>query len=397
MELNLFLVILFLSSSVYLYFKNILKDRSLVEKTKWLNALVGSANEIVIATNPDGKIIMFNSAAEKMTGYSAEEVMDKETSEIFHESKIEFSDLVAKAKLGKPDVTQQIFINKFQEKFSVRLCLTAIFDRRGEVIGYLEIAEDLSIYNQMLSTIEQQRIRMVESAKMSQLGEMASSIAHEINTPLTVISGKSSLLIDDLKQGRNDTSKIINQLEKIEKTAIQIGKIVKGLKTFSRNSERDPLEETDLATLIESTLDLCHERLEKQSILIQVSVPQETLIFARASELSQVILNLISNAADAIQNLREKWIEINAFSKDKKIIIEITDSGNGIPASVVEKMMQPFFSTKEVGKGTGLGLSISKGIIESHNGNFYYDSNSVNTRFVIELPNRKIQTDRAVA
>jgi len=390
---------LFIFSGVlfYFYIKNKIKNRSLLEKTKWLNALIGSASEIVIATNQDGKIIMFNSAAEKMTGYTSEEVIDKEASLIFHDQQVKFETLVEKAKSGIPDVFEWTFVRKNGENFFVRLCITAIFDQKGEVIGYLEIAEDLSIYKQMLSTIEQQRVRMVESAKMSQLGEMASSIAHEINTPLAVITGKASLLIDDLRLEKIDIAKSISQLEKIEKTANQIAKIVKGLKTFSRNSERDPLEEGYLANIIESTLDLCHDRLEKSAISLRVSIPDDVLIFARASELSQVILNLVSNAADAVQNLPEKWIEIKAIKSEHKITIQITDSGNGIATSVVEKMMQPFFSTKEVGKGTGLGLSISKGIIESHNGNFYYDGTSEKTRFVIELPVKETQNDRASA
>lgn len=109
-------------------------------------------------------------------------------------------------------------------------------------------------------------------------------------------------------------------------------------------------------------------------------------IEGRPAQLSQVILNLISNAVDAIMHQPEKWVELKITLQNEMIIFSVTDSGNGIPKEVAEKIMQPFFTTKEIGKGTGLGLSISKGIVEDHQGKFYYDENCKNTRFCVEIP-----------
>lgn len=95
---------------------------------------------------------------------------------------------------------------------------------------------------------------------------------------------------------------------------------------------------------------------------------------------------MLTNACDAIENLNDKWLEVTVTKTTDVTVISITDSGSGISPEVSDKMMQPFYTTKEVGKGTGLGLSISQGIIASHNGSFYYDAKSPHTRFVIELP-----------
>jgi two-component system sensor histidine kinase DctS len=106
----------------------------------------------------------------------------------------------------------------------------------------------------------------------------------------------------------------------------------------------------------------------------------------RAVQISQVLLNLINNACDAISSLNEKWILINAIERNNLIEISVTNSGPKIPAHIREKLMQPFFTTKEVGMGTGLGLSLSKTIAEAHGGRLYLDLGAENTRFVLELP-----------
>jgi signal transduction histidine kinase len=103
-------------------------------------------------------------------------------------------------------------------------------------------------------------------------------------------------------------------------------------------------------------------------------------------EISQVIINLLFNAHDAIKKLTDRWMKIYIEEDNNFILIKITDSGEGIDINIVEKIMQPFFSTKEIGKGTGLGLSLSFEIIKKHNGFLFYDPDAKNTTFVIKLP-----------
>jgi C4-dicarboxylate-specific signal transduction histidine kinase len=111
------------------------------------------------------------------------------------------------------------------------------------------------------------------------------------------------------------------------------------------------------------------------------------MIDCRAVQVSQVIINLLSNSMDAIDHLSEKWIKLSIRAlDDNTVLIKVRDSGHGIPNDVVEKMMNPFFTTKAVGKGTGLGLSISLGIIDEHKGKLYYQLVDNHTEFVIELP-----------
>ncbi|MEK6773372.1 MAG: CHASE domain-containing protein [Bdellovibrionota bacterium] len=380
------------------------KDRSLVEKTNLLNSVINSASHAVISTDPEGIIKIFNSAAERMLNYSAKEVVGIHTLSLIHDSKeIQkraeiltkelgrqvnpgFDAFVAKSLVSGSDTNEWTYIKKNGEAFPVRLCMTPIYNAQNVLIGFLSIAEDLTEQKNLISTIETQRIRMQAAAKMSLLGEMASGIAHKINTPLATIYGLANLLNEKNEGGTNTKEESRDKLHRIETTTERIAKIVKGLRLFSRNSEGDSKEITSINSIIESTVALCNEKMISECITLQIDVDKSLSVYAKEAELSQVLLNLVSNAADAIFNEKNKWIKIESYQKEASVIIAITDCGGGITKSVAERMMNPFFTTKEVGKGTGLGLSISKNIVESHEGTLEYDSSSLNTRFVITLP-----------
>ena len=147
--------------------------------------------------------------------------------------------------------------------------------------------------------------------------------------------------------------------------------------------------DTSFNKIIEYTLELCNERLKNEAIKLRISYNADVEIRCRDSQIAQVLMNLISNALDAIEKLPEKWIDISVSATRSTVRFAITDSGKGIPPTIAEKIMQPFYSTKEAGKGIGLGLSISKGIVEEHNGTLKYDDSALNTRFVLDLPRGK--------
>jgi C4-dicarboxylate-specific signal transduction histidine kinase len=164
------------------------------------------------------------------------------------------------------------------------------------------------------------------------------------------------------------------------------------LRTISRNGSKDAFTPTSIEKVFDEVSVLCEEKVKHKSIRLAMSVsPPDLLVMSREVELSQVVLNLVHNACDAVVALSERWIEVIADVKDTSVVVTITDSGSGIPEHLRDKILQPFFTTKEVGKGTGLGLSISKSIIEAHGGTLAIDTAHTNTRFVITLPILTIQ------
>lgn len=234
--------------------------------------------------------------------------------------------------------------------------------------------------------LEVSKMQLINSSKMASLGEMASGVAHEINNPLAIIQGKVKVITMILEDLNINQPMLFQEVQKIKLTTDRIEKIVKGLRNFSRASNNDPFEPTPLQKIVNETLDLCQEKFKANGIKLKIQDIPDTQIICRASQISQVLINLLNNSSDAIELLSEKWIEIKFEIKDRnQISIFVTDSGPGIPRDHLEKIMEPFFTTKEVSKGTGLGLSIARSIIESHKGQLWVDTSYPNTRFVIEL------------
>jgi C4-dicarboxylate-specific signal transduction histidine kinase len=228
---------------------------------------------------------------------------------------------------------------------------------------------------------------LIQSAKMTALGEMAGGIAHEINTPLGVISLASDQLNELINEEKPNLIAVKEMTKAIDDTVQRISKIIQGLRNFSRDGSQDLLVPIPLKEIIADTLGLCSEKIKNAQIQIDVGdIADELLISCQPSQLAQVFLNLINNACDAVRPLKDRWLKISFTAKQDRVQISLIDSGPGIPLAIREKLFQPFFTTKGIGSGTGLGLSISKGIIKSHNGTLKLNSESPNTRFDIELP-----------
>lgn len=297
----------------------------------------------------------------------------------------EGSSISAQFRVSRPDGTER------------HIRSTAYIERSeiGAILRVVGLNWDVTeqVLHQM--ELERQRAVAVHSSKMATLGEMAGSIAHEINNPLAIIVGKATQMTEALKKNRFDNAKLIEGLARIEATAMRISKIIRGLKSFSRNAEKDPMVETPVRSIIEDALEICRERFRRGDFDVRLKIPESPddrglLLQCRSTQLTQVLVNLLHNAHDAVEKLKERWVEIEVKDEGPSVLMSVTDSGHGIPPNLVDKVMMPFFTTKDVGKGTGLGLSIAKGIIEDHRGTLEYDANHAHTRFVIQLP--KTQT-----
>lgn len=232
--------------------------------------------------------------------------------------------------------------------------------------------------------------KLITSAKMAALGEMAGGIAHEINTPLSTVRMVAEQIEELVQDAELDRVTIAQKTQVISNTVQRISVIISGLRSFSRDGSKDCLGWVPVQRVVTDTLALCGEKIKYNSIDIDVEqITDDIKIQCRSVQISQVLLNLISNACDAVADQNERWIKISAQKQSGVVKIFVSDSGQGIPEKVRDKIFQPFFTTKEIGRGTGLGLSISKGIIESHGGSLSVDSSSQNTRFVIQIPEQQ--------
>jgi C4-dicarboxylate-specific signal transduction histidine kinase len=249
-------------------------------------------------------------------------------------------------------------------------------------------AEDQTILNEKQQELDVLKSSSMAAARMAVIGEMTSGIAHEINNPLAVISGLADQIIRNIPEDEQEKHGVNTKIIKIKQMTERVHKIVKGLKTQSRDGNSDPFETNFVKELINDSIAICTDNLKSLNInLICDDIDPRIKLDCRGTQISQVILNLISNSRDAVKHQsKDRWIRVSAKDTGNFIQFTMSDSGTGIPAEIREKMLQPFFTTKAAGEGTGLGLSITKNIIESHCGIFCIDENVKNTTFVFSIP-----------
>lgn len=300
-----------------------------------------------------------------------------------------FLDACEKLKAGKialADIRTRIKTNT-PDYFWAQFKFKILNDLTGNPNGFLGSTRDINDEVLLEKQIIEQRERSMNSSKMASLGEMASGIAHEINNPLTEIIANAWMIKSAIRSNEMSQEQIIEALDTIEKTGKRMASIIKGMRAFSRDAGVDPFTPYSVEAIVEDTLVFCRSRFANNGVALKTIVSNPHLRFdCRPTQISQVILNLLNNSFDAVQSLKEKWIEVKIENCTELVRVSITDSGKGLDSAIISRIMQPFFTTKGPGKGTGLGLSISRGIIEAHDGRFFYDEKSENTRFVFEIP-----------
>jgi len=252
----------------------------------------------------------------------------------------------------------------------------------------VKVAERTLELSEMLETLQSTQHSLIESSKFSALGVMAGGVAHEINNPLTIISMSTERIIKACESPEYDLAAVISHCEKTRLAIQRISKIVTGLRIFCHDSDGDPFQFESVNKILEDTLSFCLERFKSHGIeMILKHDEVDSRVFCRATEISQILINLFNNAFDEIQKLEnERWICVEIKHKNSFVSIEVSNSGPPINPELHSKIFQPFFTTKVVGQGTGLGLSISKGIAEAHGGTLRLEPNFPHAKFILMLP-----------
>ncbi len=247
-----------------------------------------------------------------------------------------------------------------------------------------ETQKVVEAFNKMVAELEQRQEQLIQARKLSSLGVLTSGIAHQLNNPLNNISTSCQILIEDIEQ--LDPAFVKTLLSNIDQEINRAREIVKGLLEFSRIKEFS-LVPTKLKDVVEKTRRLVGSQIPP-NVDVVISVPEDIVVEMDSQRMQQVFLNLIMNAIYAIGDKKGTiFIRAKADRSKNEVIVEVEDTGQGIPEEITEKIFDPFFTTKEVGAGTGLGLSIVYGIIEKHKGTISVRSEvGKGTCFIITLP-----------
>jgi signal transduction histidine kinase len=241
---------------------------------------------------------------------------------------------------------------------------------------------------QAKATIERQQSALVQNSKMQALGEMAGGIAHEINNPLSIIVAQLYTLKARAIKGTLSAHDLQESLQNLEQSSGRISHIVQSLLQVSGDGTRDPFQNVSVPSILAHIESLCHQKFQHHGIelIVDKNAPESLMIPCHQSQIAQVLLNLLSNAFDAVAEAQERWVRLWTVHDSERVVFIVTDSGQGMLPQQKERLFQPFSSTKPIGKGMGLGLSISKGIVEQHQGNLWLDTSARYTTFKMELP-----------
>jgi two-component system NtrC family sensor kinase len=361
--------------------------REISQSNEFLAKLIASSGDGIIAADMKGNIIIFNRATEALLGYRAEEVMGKvnivdiyppgEAKEVMRKLRSEAYGGVGK--LGPYPVS---LVDKSGKNIPIQLSASLVCDEQGRELCSVGFFTDLRPRIEMEKQLEETHLQLVNSEKMASLGKLAAGIAHEINNPMGGILIYSSLLMEEL--GAGDSKR--QDLEKIVQEATRCKEIVKGLLEFSRQTE-SKMEPVDINEAITGGLFFLENQVLFHNIKIIKNLAQLPKIRGNPSQLKQVFMNIIVNAAEAMHGRGTLSIVTGLLGNKKGVWIDFGDTGEGIPQENLSRIFDPFFTTKGVGKGSGLGLSTSYGIIQTHEGRINVKSEvGKGTTFRIELP-----------
>ncbi|MBU1544184.1 MAG: PAS domain S-box protein [Proteobacteria bacterium] len=361
-------------------------EERLHHSNSFLNNLIKSAIDGIIASDMNGRILIFNDAACKITGYHVDEVIGK----------LDIRQIYPKG--GAKHVMKMLRSDQSGEKgtlrsFRVDLCKkdreiipislnAAIVYEDGRETATLGFFHDLRETLKIEAELEKTRVQLLQAEKMSSLGELAAGVAHQLNNPLGGITLYTQLMMEDYDLPENARK----DLERILQDAQRCSNIVKELLKFSRQTSNE-IHPQDINRILSETLFLVENQTLFQNIVVEKDFQQSLpLVPVDIQKIKHVFMNIILNAADAMEGKGllslSTWL---APSRDR-VCIEISDTGPGIEDDVLLKIFDTFFTTKEQGKGTGLGLSMAYRIIEDHGGKIFAESKvGVGTVFFVEL------------
>jgi PAS domain S-box-containing protein len=362
-------------------------EREVQKSNTFFEKVIQSTVDGIVVVDTKGNVLIFNQGMENLTGYSANEIINRRHLSSFYNIDVAKENMrrMRSDRYGPPgklNPTTMTITTKEGKEIPVTLSASLI-TIDGKEIGSVGVFTDMREILKMRKELEDANIQLIQSQKIASIGRMAAGVAHEINNPLSAILIFAEILKDSLKDDdlhSKDIQEIIHQ-------TLRCKKIVGDLLEFSRKSA-GKTSSFSLENFLTKCLDLLIHKAHFQNIEVTIDIEKEMPnLVGDMSQLQQVFTNLLVNAADAMEGKGALSIRAWYESEREMFVIKVSDTGPGIPENLRDKIFDIFFTTKPVGKGTGLGLSISQNIIKIHGGNLSFECpNRGGTTFIVELP-----------
>lgn len=374
-----------------------LKLKILGEYKRYL-FLVDNLREVVFQTNEDGHWIFLSASWEKIMGHSISDSLGRSYLDfVILEDRTKCEEKFRPRESEKQEYSSQLvrFLTKETKTVWIEIFERKLYSDSGIFIGTTGTLTDVTDQVNQNQKTEDQKLKLIQTARLLALGDMAAGISHEINNPLAIIRASAQMLGRTLMEDKFDKALVKETFEKIDSTVVRIAKIISGLKSIANDGDKGPFLDFSVETIVSDALDLCQTRFRDLGVQVdQIEIPLNLSIECRHVQLSQVILNLLLNAFDAVENSLVKKIRIQTIEKPETVEIKIFDSGPGISSNIKDLIMEPFFTTKGPLKGMGLGLSLSKRIVEAHQGTLKFKQVLDETCFIVCLPKKQSVLDK---
>lgn len=349
-------------------------EKKLMANEQQLRAIFEQAAVGIAATTLDGNWVRVNLGMTKITGYSQAELLSMNVNDITFPEDIAIEQSMIHHLIGGLTQTysfEKRYIRKDGQIIWIHPTVSVIYDLDGKP-GYLvKVIEDITARKKAEAALQAKtdEIKMMtqqlwQTAKLATMGELAASVAHELNNPLAILS----LRLESLGAGFPENSPEHTELAIMEREIERMSSLVSNLLQFSRPGQRQ-ISSLDISNEIDQTLDIIHNYLVHRHVMVQREYEADLpMIQADRQQLRQVFLNLFTNACDAMPEGGVLTIHTHSLDHQRKVTIEISDTGIGLEPDQIKRVMDPFFTTKPEGKGTGLGLAICRRIVEEHYG-----------------------------
>ena len=370
-------------------------EEMLLDEAAFRKAVGDSVVTGLRARDLNGRVTYVNPAFCKMVGYGEAELVGKSPPMAYWapEYRQEYEARMVQILAGT--VSEHAFETVFQRAdgplFPVMIYEAPLRDAHGKQTGWMSSIVDVSEQKQAEESMRTQQERLQNVARLTTMGEIASTLAHELNQPLAAISNYLAGSLNMLKAGDTTIPDIQTALEKANQQALRAGQVIRRVHEYVRKHEPQRAAIV-LAELLQDCLPLIELQARNTGVRIVTSVPEQLpRLMGDAVLLQQVLLNITRNAFEAMSNCDQtrKRLEISARVEGSDMLrLDVRDYGAGIPEELREKLFSPFFTTKA--EGMGMGLSICRSIIEAHRGRLWFESFGDGTAFCILLPRQPV-------
>ncbi|TWO79772.1 sensor histidine kinase [Denitratisoma oestradiolicum] len=366
-------------------------EAALREAHAFRKAMEDSVDTGLRARDLDGRITYVNPAFCRMVGWSEAELVGRGAPMPYWvdeeiEATRELHDRIL-AGQGPESGFEFRFKRRNGEVFPVLIHEAPLIDERGRQTGWMSSVVDISTQKYAEELARQQQERLQTTARLVTMGEMASSLAHELNQPLTAIASYNAGCLNLMASGQAAPGEIENALKKSAEQARRAGRIIRRIYEFVRRAEPKN-EPCELGSLLEEVLGFVEIDARRQGVRIQRQLPVAPLIFSGDRVLlSQTFLNLLRNGIDAMRDMpvEQRLLTVNARREEASLLVSIADQGRGITSETAARLFEPFFTTKT--EGMGMGLNICRSVIEGHQGRLWFEANPAGgSVFHVRLP-----------